>query len=506
MTDRFRMLPSYHYEDNTDGNLLKSVGKPLRDYKIEGNCFQDGTPSPDNAIDIQCCGERTVNMIDFAGYLGQALPYTKSQYGMSGIYNKDGSLILSGTSTASHDAVDFYFFDIKYMEPGSYTLSGVSWSDSHDLFGQYYENGERIAKYVNNKTEDSTAIFTIEENQGIYFTIRCSRKFVDVENLIMKPQLQKGNTATPYEPYGYKVPVMVGGKNILPVNDFKGTVNWQSFPVVHIKVEPNTRYYFEAQYAKRLSNSTGALSVYFYDNESLSSPIRTTGLMVAKKNDLNYAHQTSIDTGDYTDLYMMIRDISGGSTTFEVKGMQLTKDYSPPYEPYKEPQTYNIYLDEPLRKVEDYADYLDFKNSKVVKEITAKVKFTGDEDWVIYPNKTKTFQYIPSIGIMLKGICTHYSSIKSSNMDIENGFVMDYVRSFIISDVRYNTVDDFKAFLKSEYENGNPVTFYLKINAKTIETPITLPKILTEKHTNIISVGTTLQPSKVNYQYYKGGK
>ena len=57
MNDRFRMLPSYHYEDNTDGMLLKSVGMHLRDYKIEGNSVQDGTPSPDNPIEIQSIGD-----------------------------------------------------------------------------------------------------------------------------------------------------------------------------------------------------------------------------------------------------------------------------------------------------------------------------------------------------------------------------------------------------------------------------------------------------------------
>lgn len=39
------------------------------------------------------------------------------------------------------------------------------------------------------------------------------------------------------------------------------------------------------------------------------------------------------------------------------------------YEPYKGSQTTHIYLDEPLRKVGDYADYIDFKNQKVVRNV-----------------------------------------------------------------------------------------------------------------------------------------
>lgn len=38
----------------------------------------------------------------------------------------------------------------------------------------------------------------------------------------------------------------------------------------------------------------------------------------------------------------------------------------PQYEPYINPKTTNIYLDEPLRKIGDYADYVDFKDKKEV--------------------------------------------------------------------------------------------------------------------------------------------
>ena len=40
-----------------------------------------------------------------------------------------------------------------------------------------------------------------------------------------------------------------------------------------------------------------------------------------------------------------------------------------PYEPYIEPITTNIFLSEPLRKIGDYADYVDGKGGKVVRNI-----------------------------------------------------------------------------------------------------------------------------------------
>ncbi|MBO5725586.1 MAG: hypothetical protein J6S00_00815, partial [Clostridia bacterium] len=37
--------------------LEKSLGKDLRDYKIYGNSFQDGTPTPDTPIEVESVGE-----------------------------------------------------------------------------------------------------------------------------------------------------------------------------------------------------------------------------------------------------------------------------------------------------------------------------------------------------------------------------------------------------------------------------------------------------------------
>ena len=44
-----------------------------------------------------------------------------------------------------------------------------------------------------------------------------------------------------------------------------------------------------------------------------------------------------------------------------------------------ETTTYNIFLDEPLRKIGDYADYIDFKNKKVVRNTFVRV-YNGRQD------------------------------------------------------------------------------------------------------------------------------
>lgn len=57
MMDRFRMLPNYRYYDSTNGIITTAYERHLRDYKIYGNSVQNGTPSPDNPIEIQSVGD-----------------------------------------------------------------------------------------------------------------------------------------------------------------------------------------------------------------------------------------------------------------------------------------------------------------------------------------------------------------------------------------------------------------------------------------------------------------
>ena len=64
----------------------------------------------------------------------------------------------------------------------------------------------------------------------------------------------------------------------------------------------------------------------------------------------------------------------------ELQLMKGTEDL--PYEPYAEPVTTNIYLDEPLRKLGNYADYINFKENKVVRNIKEFVLKGGEVDYV----------------------------------------------------------------------------------------------------------------------------
>ena len=172
--------------------------------------------------------------------------------------------------------------------------------------------------------------------------------------------------------------------------------------------------------------------------------------------------------------------------------------------------TTNIYLNEPLRKIGDYADYIDFDNKKVVRNIK-EYTLNGSESVVAYgtntANKYRLFVAVPdaigvssnSVGIM----SSHYLAQTASSVYLCNqGISCHGQPSFvIIYDENYQTPDSLKVFLKAQYDNGTPVkTIYLR---EPKEETIELPNIPTLKGINVIEVDTTIQPSNAEV-IYKG--
>lgn len=175
------------------------------------------------------------------------------------------------------------------------------------------------------------------------------------------------------------------------------------------------------------------------------------------------------------------------------------------YEPYVNPNTTNIYLNEPLRKVGDYADYIDFETGKVVRNIGSH-NFDGSESWVLTGDTSTNYQgfavasknYNVKIGTFA---CMSdrfpYSSTNKANIcQIKNGsYGMRIIAS---SDIVPNlTTSEFEQWLS----NNNTMILY-PLETPTEET-IELPTIPTHKGTNIITVDTDIKPSKMEMVYYK---
>ena len=168
------------------------------------------------------------------------------------------------------------------------------------------------------------------------------------------------------------------------------------------------------------------------------------------------------------------------------------------FEPYFN-QTTNIYLNEPLRKIGDVLDYIDFKKQKVVRKI-GNVILQGSEDIRIHKDS-----YIDTIGFKFLTINSRDSSQGYSNFFIRKHIDEDSQHFWIGTDSSVIYIN--RAILASQDVNGfkNWLSTHNTEVIYQLETPteeiINLPKILLAKDTQKISIDTKIPSSKFKIKY-----
>lgn len=478
--DRYRMLPTYRYYDvegTSPLTLDKSVGKPLRDYKIYGNSVQDGTPSPENPVEVQSFGDKSKNLVDMSkvsrGYLNQSGEVLNS----SGLQTSD-------------------FIDVS-------NISNISISSAKSY--AFYDE-EKV--FISSEIKSMTIFrnYTIPENAK-YIRFDWQTEKVNGDIVYAFAGSYTEDTFPPYEPYGYKIPIEVGGKNLFDIE--------------------NTTYY--DGYLKSSGEVTSDVSFKYTDYIEVNSDSITLTLVYGGLNapsicaydkDKNYL--TGVKYGGKTIINLNHRDmkyVRFSLTTVVIRDkaniLLENGSVSTDFEPYIEPQTFNIYLDEPLYKIGDYADYIDFKNGKVVRNIF-EYTFVGNEfstapfgdlgTSVRAYTKTIMEGLTPEqrIGFSEIGVFDGgYTSVGDEERcqyshNASSGRTLFYARILKsrCADPNNPTADDFNKI----YAAGTKV---YGVRGTPIEQPIDLPPILTHKGTNVISVGTEIQPSNMQIQYYK---
>ena len=217
-----------------------SKGRPLKNYKLYGNSIQDGTPTPDNPIEIQSVGDLVTD--ETSEYYGKydipivvrgknliKYPYATASRTMNGVkytVNKDGSVTVVGTATAAsffilNENVDFGNSSIpENSTNGVYATSeGVKYNVSNHTVSINVASGETVDK-------------------------------------IVYPQIEYGTTATEYEPYqGSETIHIYLDKPLCKFGDYTDYIDFKNKKVVRNVVqgvlngsEPwmpsSTRYYY----------------------------------------------------------------------------------------------------------------------------------------------------------------------------------------------------------------------------------------------------------------------
>ena len=165
--------------------------------------------------------------------------------------------------------------------------------------------------------------------------------------------------------------------------------------------------------------------------------------------------------------------------------------------------TTHIYLNEPLRKVGDYADYIDFKKGTVVRNVV--------ELNLLSKQVAELYTYSGKVGIRTNAVLREIMQRRGGKCNrVETGNIGYFfnknsmwlgVNSLmiywigILDILGLSTLNEFKEWL-----DNNPTYIYYGIEASA-EEDIELPKILTQKGSNIITAATVIEPSNIQVKY-----
>jgi len=157
---------------------------------LKGNMSQSGTPTPSAPIQPQECGERTGNLFDIENITHEFL-------------NPEGAISYESAMNLSE----------LIRVDGDYT---VSWNAVRS--GAYM----RVSTYDDNKNFIARIVAEGTYTHSSYSNTHTGYIRINYENSyqLSDVQVNTGSTALPYEPYGYKIPILLNSQTI---NKYLGT-------------------------------------------------------------------------------------------------------------------------------------------------------------------------------------------------------------------------------------------------------------------------------------------
>lgn len=288
-----------------------------------------------------------------------------------------------------------------------------------------------------------------------YVLIKFDNSAVEADVLIEELQLEEGTVATDYVPYNSLEIKDVGENLFNPSNAKDGYVSDGSGQIIGVNIKNKNTGYIKIDGEEKyfiLSNKlTGNWGAWYDKDKKFISGItlgsKNKGIVTAPNNAyfINFTVSYENNNPDYANNVMIARS-----------------DKEIPYKPYQE-QKVDFPLSEGQKLYEGSylaSDGIHYKRKQVVLNGTENVSF--------YPNMTHTFR-ISIRPLSSSGICTHYKQIKSTLFNTETGMFLVNSNSFIVSDPRFSTTEEFKAYLAQQYSAGTPVTFeYIMIESNLI--------------------------------------
>ena len=555
-------IPCYRKSDNVIG-MYDLVENKFYTNAGTGTFLKgNNAPTPEAPIEIESVGDKTKNLFDMTKNVGFG---TKN--GLTITYsNEEDCLIINGTST-----VETSYFSKDFLIPnvagtsyglGCFYISGTIDKPSGKYTSAYFGQSDNGVNRSNWKSmalqqgQNSTYVATCDSLYIMGFWIWISAG-VTFNNYKFRVQLEKSTEKpTSYDTYNkYKIPVKISGKNKLcvPKETVTTTTYNANFTLSNVdgkvKIEgipfPDYYTYVSLNETFNITTASGSCNkvgktivpkntpfVFSWKNENPNPEVKFSYIMFIYDDGTRYGVSMNYDNG-YVKVTARTQNIANIYIRFKTSNTQQDIEFNDlysfqieygtnvtEYEPYYEPVITNIYLNEPLRKIGDYADYIDFEKQKVIRKVKETI-LTGEEkiSWTVLSQGTakEFYRYkITNEDIVLPKGTTHEGqfcnylpagNITTSNSVIGMSVYYSESQGFTFFRCRFPSgtiTNGIETYLKELYASGNPMKYYFATSEIKEET-IDLPIIATHKGTTIIEVDTSISPSNMEVEYYAKG-
>ncbi len=373
------------------------------------------SPSPDYPQEIESVGRvlsTGVQLINFMYYAGR----TGYANGITFQFLNDGSVLLNGTATNKEEldiiTISGSAYD-NYLDAGQYFLSGAKSNSGVSL--QVWKDGN--SKIAEDSGSGVSFVYAEREHAGIFVSVKSGTVLKD---FLIKPMLNFGKSALPFEPYTGGVPALYQkdveveliGKNLFDISQAYG----YNCSVVNGKVMQKNADTKNLEWKIQMVNSSNVIlqEVIGDTNQRVTFSVEVKSDEIAKiKYGLN---GTKVDTlviykknvlksGKTYTIDCNLINSTQGSVEFD--NIMLNEgDTALPYEPYHEPQSLPIKTPTGLPaipvpsgtsgiKYTDadgqawIADEIDFARGKYIRRVW-QAEFDGseDEEWARYSART----------------------------------------------------------------------------------------------------------------------
>ena len=531
-------------------SIISKKATMLKSYRIYGNSVQDGEPTPDNPIEVQSVGGLTTkNLFDKDNILvvktANAKNAVPTNTGVKATITSDWGYVFVKIGLASDYAGKTLCFSWK---PDSYNPTGSTRLVVVDSSSKILATSSEEPRL-----EDGTkySIMTIDGEYTteilyarLYFANIDITKYDTIE--FQNIMVCESSEYVPYEPYHkYKVPVTVRGKNLFKYLTGQGAnitliEALESGDIVagNPSADDRVNSYVSGWYRPGVSESGGICPVlHTGDVVTVSADITLIELRRGTEykpsihiytREANNGHTsngtTLINVGETVRIsrtYTISEKYDGctfypvipvNGNVVKIENLQFAYETDSQYEPYIEPQTYNMYLDEPLRKIGDYADVVDFEKGVVVRNITEtnlikdgytissqnfKTRTNTSRSLIVVNNK-KPNGTNKSLLLCNRGQGTpdfYWNTDKVGICELMNPSQSSIIFSLPIDEVAVQS--DFDTWV-----SNNDTTLVYLSNTPT-EEPISLPNLPQFKGTTVYEVQQDIPPSGIEVCYYE---